>query len=175
MKKETFKDITCYEDMYQVSDLGNVKSIYFNKTNISKNLSIIKDSDGYSVVKIKSKLHKVHRLVAKAFILNLENKPQVNHINGIKHDNRVENLEWCTSKENIIHAFKSLKRPATNLGKFGKDNHRSKEVSQFSKEGQFIKTYGSQKEAGRETNIHYQSINACVNNRLKSTGGFIWK
>ena len=101
--KEIWKDIKSYEGLYQVSNLGMVRR---NK--------ILKQSTtriGYKQVHLckngKSKMLSVHRLVALHFIDNPNNKSDVNHINGIKTDNRVENLEWNTKKENMNHAFKT--------------------------------------------------------------------
>lgn len=82
----------------------------------------VKDARGYLIVCFAVdgviKNQKVHRIIANAFVPNPDNKPEINHINGIKHDNRIENLEWCTSSENQIHAF----RIGLQKGKKGKDN-----------------------------------------------------
>ena len=102
MNTEIWKPIPGAEG-YEVSNLGNVKNV--NKTTYLA----LSSWSGYYKVRLGSRGgdYLVHRLVAQAFIPNPDNKPQVNHINGNKKDNRVENLEWVTVKENIQHAFKT--------------------------------------------------------------------
>ncbi len=106
--EEIWKDVVGYEGLYQVSNLGNARSFMGRRLSIGVECYKLKASNsskGYKFISISAKTAYIHRLVAKAFIPNPLNKPQINHINGIKHDNRVENLEWCTSSENRIHAF----------------------------------------------------------------------
>ena len=112
------KPIESFETLYEIDDLGNVYSlpkkrptpttIYYTKERMLKPYVSEK---GYLLVDLrgheKRTIKTVHRLVAEAFIPNPENKPQVNHIDGNKQNNCVDNLEWCTNSENQIHAFKS--------------------------------------------------------------------
>ena len=155
--KEIWKDIPEYEGLYQVSNLGRVKSLIYGKERIMK---LSKDKDGYLQVQLskkgKIKLKKVHRLVAEAFIDNPESKPQVNHINEIKTDNRVENLEWCTAQYNKEYSY-------------------AKKVVQKDKNNKFIKLWNSVAEAERNLKISNGNISACCYKKRKSAGGYMWE
>lgn len=102
-EKEIWKDIPHYEGRYLISNYGRVFSLLSNKI-----LSMRQNDDGYIVISLQGKDHKrktekVHRLVALAFIPNPDNKPEVNHLNCIRNDNRIENLEWVTRAENCAY------------------------------------------------------------------------
>lgn len=104
--KEVWKDIKGYECLYKVSNQGRIFSIHANKIR-----KLGKDKSGYLKVELYNKsckTYKIHRLVANTFIPNPENKPEVNHINGIITDNCVDNLEWCTTSENASHRIYTL-------------------------------------------------------------------
>lgn len=179
--KEIWKNIKGYEGLYQISNLGRVRSLP-RKTNNQYNEGLImkqKDSFGYSKIQLrKNKKYKwffVHRLVAMMFLNNYDEKLQVNHKNGIKNDNRVENLEMVTASENQIHSYRILKNIPSMKNHFGKNHVHSIKVTQFDKQNNFIKTWDSIIEASKKLNINASCICNNCKNRRKSAGGYIWK
>ena len=125
--------------------------------------------DGYAVVNLyaggKPKTFKVHRLVCEAFHENLDNKPQVNHINEIKTDNRASNLEWATARENSNFGTRNER-----LGKA-----RSKPVAQYAQDGELIKVWPSTMEVERQAGFSNGNISQAANGKYKHAYGFIWK
>lgn len=182
---EEWRDIEGYNGAYRVSNYGRVWSVsravrVGGKTGsvITKDLilSTKEDQKGYERVYLntmngKTKFVPIHRLVAKAFIDNPLNKPQVNHIDGNKKNNRVDNLEWCTNGENQIHAYR--------LGL----NHRSDSAGR--QKVQVVKVdpttmkeicmYHSYADAERATGICRQNIRNAANGLRHKAGGFAWK
>jgi hypothetical protein len=170
------KTLLILNGMYQVSNLGRIRGLdrIIKRNGINykwKSRIIIGDrkKDYYIRVNLcKEGIYErflVHRLVAEAFIPNLENKPMVNHKNGIKTDNRLENLELVTAKENTQHAIKNnLRKPQI-----------TKKIRQFDRQMNFIKLWSSAREAGTKLKINCSHIYECCQGKLMSAGGYVWR
>lgn len=184
--KEVWKDIEGYEGLYQVSNLGRVKSLPRTKktksgvTYITKEkILMFRNCAGYNRCSLtknnKSKNIYVHRLVARAFIPNPKNYKYINHKDCNPSNNKIENLEWCTLSHNSLYACKLGRMGKNMLGIRGGKNPNSKKVSQYDKNGNFIKNWNSEIEASKELNICATSISYCANKKRKTAGGYIWE
>lgn len=132
-EKEVWVDIENYNGVYQISNIGNVRSLYYNRRLTTK-YTLLKqrvNPDGYMCVGLtlnkKQKKQRVHRLVAMGFIDNPENKSEVNHKDGVKKNNTVGNLEWNTHRENMVHA--------TINGLIDKEKQKKRSLLQVRKTG----------------------------------------
>lgn len=171
--KEEWKDIEGYEGLYQISNLGRVKSLKRNTKNQCKNAEVIKTQEirnGYYSVSLwkngVGKHHLIHRLISQAFIPNPNNKPQINHIDGNKTNNHIENLEWVTESENARHAYNNgLIKPYT------------RKIIQYDQNMNFIKEWDSITEIEKELGINHANIvTVCKQNtNRKYAGGYIWR
>lgn len=169
---EIWKDIPDYEGYYQVSNLGNVKSInHYDKQNRLRKEKILKPiiNHDYLIVNLskngKTKYKRIHRLVLSAFIG--KSNLQVDHINCNKKDNRIENLEYVTAKENTKRAWDN--------GLSSSPNNRK--VKQFDKNGIFIKEWNNITQFLKQNNKNIKSgnIHNCCSGRSKTAYGYIWR
>lgn len=183
---EIWADVDGYEGLYQVSNFGQVKShdriincAYGRKREtkgVVKKWYFIREYKAIDIQKYDQRKHfLIHRLVALMFIPNPENKGDVNHIDFNRQNNYLFNLEWNTRKENICHSRDNGRLKPHSKGKFGKDNIKSKPISQFTKQGIYIKDFEGQHDAWRKTKVRQSAIGAVCRGEQFSAGGFIWK
>lgn len=167
---EQWKQLKDINEIYFISNYGRLKSTYKGAERI---LIGGYDKNGYLLYGLmrnkKLKSYKAHRLVAKNFIENPFLKPQVNHINGIKSDNRVENLEWVNQSENTLHSYYTLNRKKSRAftGRFGDKHPNSDSVVRVSLDGFIIEIYGSKAEASRNTDININTLIRYIKNNKK--------
>lgn len=178
---ETYKPIKNFDGYYEVSNYGNCRSV--ERVVIATNRVIkfkqkqlkaaITNANYRFVVLCKNGISKpftIHRLVAIAFIPNLLNKKEVNHIDGNKNNNTVENLEWVTASENMKNANDRI-----GVYKKGINNPRSTPVIKTDKNGIYINSYGSINEAAQKNNCGAGHISECMRGKRKQVMGFIYK
>jgi hypothetical protein len=172
-EKELWLPVLGWEGIYEVSNIGNVRTVarYVGNFPIYGRILSKRSNDkrsGYEEIMLrfagrKRMNKKVHRLVAEAFLLNPNNLPQVNHIDFNVKNNSVSNLEWCTAKENTNH---SRHRRPNMRGKYGR------KIYAYDKFGDFVGEYGSVRDAGRSLGCHGQNICSILSGKAKFIKGY---
>lgn len=169
---EIWKDIPNYEGIYQISNYGNVRRL--NKWDLNRreyyenihNIKLKPNTKGYLHVDLSKnqnvKRRDVHRLVAEAFIPNPENKPEINHIDGNKQNNRADNLEWNTRSENLLHLAYKL-------------HYKVKPVLQYDLNGNFVKEWEGARIAAKKCGFSRSQIAATCIGKRKSANNFLWR
>lgn len=175
--------IEIIQNRYAVSAFGVVYSLINNAGNPRKSPKALKPyvnpETGYEQISLALEsgvtTGLVHRLVALAYVPNPENKPEVNHIDGVKTNNAYSNLEWVTTSENALHAFElGLRIPSKPwLGKTGKDCPNSRAVIQMDLFGNFIQEFPSMADAQR-AGFSQGNISSVISGKRKSHKGYLW-
>lgn len=174
MKKEIWKDIKGYEGLYQVSNLGRVKSLNYNHTGREEILKSQKDKYDYLCVNLYRngvmKRYTIHRLEYEAFYGKIPDGMQVNHINEDKTDNSLENLNLMTPKENTNWGTGIKRRAEKQI-----NGKKSKCIIQYDLSNNYIKEFPSTKEIERQLGFAHNNISKCCLNKIKTVYGYIWR
>ena len=196
---EIWKPVVGYEELYEVSNFGRVRSLdRIDSNNHPLKGVILKpyiSNSGYLLVGLYKQQKRdrklLHRLVAEAFIPNPENKPEIDHINTIKTDNTVflnedgsvnydkTNLRWTTRKENINNPLTKTKMQINagkpSKGKYGKEHPASKPIIQYDKDSNFIKEWNCITDVERKMGYSVSNISSCLRGKSNTACGYIWK
>lgn len=181
LKNEIWKDVKNWEKYYSISNYGRIKNKGYQiitnnnhkQTFKPKIYKATKDASGYYGIRstgknpfnnFKKETLRIHRLVVENFLENKNNYNYVNHKDGNKANNCVENLEWCTNEYNIKEAWK-----------MGLCNKRKKKINQYDLKGNFIRSYESAREAERIGGFRNQNIANCLKGRQNTHYNYIWK
>jgi len=165
---EIWKDIQGYEGLYQVSNLGNVRSLHYRNTNNVKELFLKPHNRGYLQVELHKdgvrKMFTVHRLVAMAFVDGYAEDRDVNHIDENKHNNRASNLEWVSTSQNVLHSI-THRTPRTCADS----------VIQMSLDGRVLRKWNSTVEIRKKLGYSDWSIKQCCRGERKTAYGYRWQ
>ena len=190
---ETWKDVVGFEGMYQVSNLGRIKSLNYSRTNKEKIMKPSLTTNGYLRVVLrkdgKSFTRAVHRLVAEAFLPNVDNLEEVNHKDECKTNNSLNNLEWCNRKYNINYGTARQRRKDTWIKRFnngeynfgdnlyfmgGNIGDKRKAILQLSLDFELVKEWDSAKST-LEYGFDPGTVTKCCKGKRKTHKGFLWK
>ena len=170
-KTAVYKD-EIYEGLYKVSNWGRILSLNYRNTGKPGLMTPLDSGDGYLKVQLwkngKYKICSVHRLVAETFLENPENLPEVNHIDEDKTNNRVDNLEWKTHRDNCNHGTRNQRAAKAKI-----NGKKSKKVLQFTLSGEFIREWPSIHECERN-GFNRGAVSACCHGKQKTYKGFLW-
>lgn len=166
MEQEIWKTHPDFGRFVEFSNLGRVKSYYRYSTGKILNNRVVNNL-GYVRIKIAGKRYPLHRYIAKLFVSNPENKPEVNHKDGNKLNNRADNLEWATRSENQKHAYRlGLQKPSEKqkqaVSKWNKEN-RIKKIYQYDPENNLIKIHNSCKDCSQYFNTSEATVSRYCN------------
>ena len=170
--KELWKPIDGYEGIYEISNFGNVRNINWRGQG-SRILKLHSDKDGYLRVGLcvnnRKSMKYVHRLVANAFIDNPYGKPQVNHKDEVRYNNKVDNLEWVTCEENNNYGSRNSRLSIS------KRNTNCKPIRQLTLDGKYVREWESLHEIGRQTGYDISHIMRVCKGVMLTGYGYKWE
>lgn len=174
---EIWKPVVGFEGLYEVSNLGNIKSLNYCRTGQKKILKCLRHISGYLQISLRKNNQSykitIHKIVATAFVENPNNYTEINHKDEDKTNNSANNLEWCTHKDNCNYGSRTERTIRTRNEKGSLSAERT--VRQYTLDGKLVGEYRSQSEASRKFGIKASDISKCTHRKVKSVKGFVWR